>query len=174
MRKCAQFALLVLLVGCGVQRGLFSTSGERSHALLPHPGLIDIVSGHALRGDDTSDQNLLYLVMVLPGLKARGSGSSGDYGTYVTTLKFHWETDSGSVSVLVRWNRQRDTVSVSNQTFVRSKGNVLLVRREADGALIAKQIGSLALGNGYTVLDYLRQQLPTDELIASLQLQDAR
>ena len=174
MRKCAQFALLVLMVGCGAQRGLFSTSGEHSQALLPHPGCIDIVSGQALSGDDTSDQNLLYLVIVLPGLKARGSGSSSDYGKYVTTLTFHWETDTGSVSVPVQWDRQRDTVSVSNQTFVRSKGNVLVVRREADGALTAKQMGSLAHANGSAVLQHLRQQLPNDELIASLRLQDAR
>src|SRR5437870_5551162 len=174
MRRFAQFALLVLLVGCGVQRGLFSTSGERSQALSPYPGCIDVVSGQALSGADTSDQNLLFLVIVLPGIKARGAGSSSDYGTYVTTLTFHWETDTGSVSVPVRWDRQRDTVSVSNQTFVRSKGNVLVVRREADGALTAKQMGSLVHANGNAVLDHLRQQLPNDELIASLKLQDAR
>ena len=174
MRKCAQFALLILLAGCDVQRGLFSTSGERSQALLPHPGCIDVVSGQPLTGGDTSDQNLLYLVIVLPGLKARGSGSSSDYGTYVTTLTFHWETDTGSVSVPVHWDRQRDTVSVSKQTFVRSKGNVLVVRREADGALTAKQMGSLVHADGPAVLAHLRQQLPNDELIASLQLQDAR
>src|ERR1035441_3743570 len=151
MRKCAQFALLVLMVGCGVQRGLFSTSGERSQALLPHPGCIDVVSGQALGGDDTSDQNLLYLVIVLPSLKARGSSSTSDYGKYVTTLTFRWETDAGSVSVPVQWDRQRDTVSVSNQMFVRSKGNVLVVRREADGALKAKQMGSLVHANPYAL-----------------------
>ena len=174
MRKCAQMALLVVMVGCGAQHGLFSTSGESAQALLPHPGCIDIVSGRALTEAGTSDQDLLYLVIVLPGLKARGSGSTSDYGRYVTTLTFRWETDTGSVSVPVRWDRQRDTVSVSNQTFVRSKGNVLVVRRESDGALTAKQVGSLAHANGAAVLDHLRQQLPSDELIASLQLQDAR
>jgi hypothetical protein len=174
MSKCAQFALLVLMVGCGVQRGLFSTSGEHSQALLPHPGCIDIVSGQALSGDDTSDQNLLYLVIVLPGLKARGSGSSSDYGKYVTTLTFHWETEAGSVSVPVQWDRQRDTVLVSHQTFVRCRGNVLVVRREADGALTARQMDSLSHVNGSAVLQHLRQQLPNDELIASLRLQDAK
>ena len=74
----------------------------------------------------------------------------------------------------MRWDRQRDTVFVSNQTFVRSKGNVLVVRREADGALTAKQVGSLSHANGSGALQYLRQQLPNDELIASLRLQDAR
>jgi hypothetical protein len=63
---------------------------------------------------------------------------------------------------------------VSNQTFVRSKGNVLVVRREADGALTAKQMGSLVHANGAAVLGQLRHQLPNDELIASLQLQDTR
>jgi hypothetical protein len=93
---------------------------------------------------------------------------------YVTTLTFHWETDTGSVSVPVQWDRQRDTVSVCKQTFVRSKGNVLVVRRQADGALTANQMGSLVHANGAAVLDHLRQQLPNDELIASPQLQDVR
>lgn len=178
MRKCAQFALLVLMCGCGAQRGLSTTSGEHSQALSPDVGCIDIVSGSALKrrsGADASEQNLLYLVIVLPGLKARGSGSSGDYGTYVTTLTFHWETETGSASVPVQWDRQRDTVSVSKQTFVRSKGNVFLVRREASGALTAKQVASLGPhANCSAVLHHLRQQLPNDELIASLQLQDAK
>jgi len=171
MSKYGQLALLVLMAGCGVQRGLFCTTGGQSQALSPIPGCIDIVSGRALSGADTSDQNLLYLVIVLPGLQTRGSGSSSDYGTYVTTLLFHWETGTGSVSIPVQWDRQRDTVSVSNQTFVRSKGNVFVVRREADGALTATQAGSLAHGNAPMVLRHLREQSPQDELIASLRLQ---
>jgi hypothetical protein len=166
------------MCGCGAQRGLFTTSGEHSQALSPDVGCIDIVSGSALKprsGDDTSDQNLLYLVIVLPGLKARGSGSSSDYGKYGTTLTFHWETETGRTSVPVQWDRQRDTVSVSNQTFVRSKGNVFVVRWEAAGALRAKQVASIGPhADCSAVLDHLRQQLPNDELIASLQLQDAR
>jgi hypothetical protein len=177
MRNSAHLPLLCLIAGCGVQGGLFTTNSESSQALASPLGCIDIVSGYAqpLRAMDTPEQNLLYLVVVLPGLHARGSGSSGDYGRYVSTLTFDWDTDTGKVSVPVQWDREADKVFVSHQTFVRSKGNVVIVRREPNGAMTAKQVASLGpRADCSAVLDHLREQLPNDELVASLRLKKAQ
>jgi hypothetical protein len=157
---------------------LFSTAGESNRALSPHPGVVAIVSGEAYKPFNATNappQNLLYLAIVLPGLQAHGSGSGGDYGKFITTLTYNWDTQAGRISVVVQWDRQTDTVRVANQRFTRSRGNVLMVRRQTDGQLVAQQVPSLGPNaNHTTVLQHLREQLPTDALIASLNLKDDR
>jgi hypothetical protein len=162
------------MAGCNVQHGRFSTSTVRGAALSPYPGEIDIVSGasltpiHSERGDE---QNLLYIIFVSPGVETHGSSSSDDFGTYVTTLNRGWNTTNGSISVTAKWDRQADTVSVAKQEYNREKGNVFIVRCKGSGEISSQQLGSLGPHTGcQEVLQYIRQQLPNDQMIISLTL----
>jgi hypothetical protein len=123
------------LVGCGQQRGRFSTSTDRARGFSSHVGYIQIVSGNRLgllginKGDE---EDLLYLLVVCPRTKSHGSSSGADYGKYVTTLSHSWQTEAGTISVDVRWDRSTDVVSLGTEEFVREKGNFFVVRLETD------------------------------------------
>ena len=170
--------LTVVVVGCGVQRGRFTTSGEDLRVLSSHPGCIDIVYGQAgERFNENSRplQNLIYLLVVCPDIQVQGSGSSSDYGRYVTRITYTWDTRAGTISVPLLWDREADTVAISGQTYGRDKGNVFVVRRESNGRLAGQQLASLGPHAQFAeVLQHVRQQLTNDELIASLRLEDAK
>ena len=171
-------AFLIMLAGCGVQQGLFSTTGTTGQPLSPYPGYIEIVSGCASRPfnrTNAPEQNLLYLLVVFPGTEAHLSGSSVDFGRYVTKLTDNWATQTGQVTITLQWDRRKDTVSVGKWTFPRGQGNVIVVRREPAGALMAQQVPSLAPHADCTdVLRHVQQRLPKDQVLASLKLQDIR
>ena len=105
----------------------------------------------------------------------QGSGSSSDYGRYVTRITYTWDTRAGTISVPLLWDREADTVAISGQTYGRDKGNVFVVRRESNGRLAGQQLASLGPHAQFAeVLQHVRQQLTNDELIASLRLEDAK
>jgi hypothetical protein len=162
------------IVGCDVQRGRFSTSGDSSEAFLSHLGCIEIVSGSGSKPFNTVDsdeQNLLYLLIVCPGVQVHGSGSSSDYGEYITTLNHSWDTEAGTISVKVCWDRQSDTVSIGKDEFARDKGNVFVVQFDAGGKMAAQQLASLGPHVGFQeALQNIQRQLSNDGLITSLKL----
>jgi hypothetical protein len=162
--------IMLGVVGCDVQHGRFSSSSERSEAFLSHIGCIDIVSGYDndVPGDE---QDLLYILIVHPTVQAHSSSSSSDNGRYITTLNQSWETEKGTISVKVQWDRQSDIVSIGKDGFAREKGNVFVVRPDASGEMAAQQLASLGAHAGFQeVLQNIQGQLPNDGLIASLKL----
>jgi hypothetical protein len=118
-------------------------------------------------------QHLLYIFIICPDVQVVGSGSSSDSGKYVTALDHTWYTKTGAVSVSIRWDRLADAVRIGRQEFKRKAGNVFVVRRRANGEIVGEQLGNLGPSADYPqVLEYVRQQLPKDDLITSLKLQE--
>ena len=170
----SRFLLLLVVVlgvvGCGIQHGRFVTTGSTSNALLSPVGSIDIIDGYESKpAHDTgnlNEQHLLYILIVTSAVQEHGSSSHDDYAKYVTTLNHTWNTEKGTLTVSIPWNRQTDIVTIGKQEFVREKGDVFIVRVDANGEMSGQQFASLGSHIRYQdVLKYVQQQLPNDELI---------
>jgi len=163
------FALV--LVGCGDQRGRFSTSGGSSRSFSSNLGFITILDGYnnnPVTGADKVEQHLLYLIFLCPGAP---SGTSADYGQYVTTLNYTWRGAAGNNVVAVRWDRQKDNFTVGEQEFSRQKGNVFVIRIGGDEKTTCQQLANLGPNADFQqVLEQARQQLPNDEQLKKLAL----
>jgi len=156
-------------MGCDAQRGHFSTTGDRSTSL-SQVGLVDIVEGHS-NDKDAPSQDLMYVLVVCPGVEAHGSSSGIKMEQYLTILNYSWNTGSSGISVQVQWNRDSDIVSIGDKSFARDKGNVFVVRREAGGKIAGQQLSSLGMHAAFPeVLRHAQQELTNDQLIASLKL----
>ena len=97
-------AVVVLgVIGCGHQSGRFVTTGSRSNTLSSNVGCIDIIVWREMKATDengiANEQNLLYVLIITPGVQEHGSSSSNNYGKYITTLNRSWNTDKGTFSV---------------------------------------------------------------------------
>jgi len=163
--------LLVLgIVNCPFQLGRFTTDADRSVAVLPQPGFIEIVEGTA-SGSDALHQDLLYLLIVCPDVQTHGSGSGMKMDTFVTTLDYTWDANPDRISIQVKWNRETDKIVIGNQKFSRETGNVFVVRREASGKISSFQLPSLGPHASFPeVLEHIQQEMPNDRFIADLKL----
>jgi hypothetical protein len=177
MLKFLSLLLVVALgvVGCGVQRGRFVTTGDTGNPFLSPVGGIDIIDGYETKpAHETgilNEQHLLYILIITSAVQQHGSSSSSDLGKYVTTLRYTWNTEKGTLAVSITWNRQTDTVTIGKQEFVREKGDVFVVRLDANGEMSSQQFASLGQHIRYQdVLKYIQQQLPNDGLISSVKL----
>jgi len=172
----AMLSVLALGVsGCDqAQHGRFVTLGDRYLAFSSAGGGIDIVEGCPSREDNFargSNQDLLYLIFVSAKSPLRHSGGNFIFGPYVTTINHIWSTGTTDLTVSLDWDRQKDTVAVRTQNFFREKGNVFVVRLDAQGEDFCRQLASLGPHSSFQqVLTHIHQQLPNDKLIASLQL----
>jgi hypothetical protein len=175
MRKTTTLVLAaaVAIVGCDVQHGRFVTTGATSYSLSSPVGTVDFIDGYETRpAHETgilNEQHLLYILIVTPGTQEHGSSSSDDYGKYITTVRHTWNTEKGTFSVSIPWNRQSDIVTVGKQDFVRGKGDVFLVRFDANGEPFGQQFASLGPHIRYQdVLQNIQQQLTNDQVVASI------
>lgn len=175
MRKSIPLLIILLLgiIGCGYQRGRLVTTGDTSNSFLSPIGSIDIIDGYGYglvdEAGNLNEQHLLYLVIITPCVQEHGSSSSSDFGLYVTTLSHSWITEKGAFTVSIPWDRQTDTVKIGKQEFTRGKGDVFVVRLNANGEATGQQLASLGPHVNYReVLQYIHQQLPNDEAIASI------
>lgn len=170
------FLVLALgVVGCGVQRGRFVTTGDTGNPFLSPVGGIDIVDGYETKpAHETgilNEQHLLYILTITPFVQEHGSSGDSDFGRYITTLSQAWNTEKGAQTVSISWNRQTDTVTIGKQEFIREKGNVFIVRLNTNGEISGQQLADLGPHVRYQdVLKYIQQQLPNDELISSVKL----
>jgi hypothetical protein len=163
------FLLALIIIGCDVQRGRFVTTGDRS-AALSQVGLVDIVEGYS-NDKDALSQDLVYVLVVCPDVKAHGSGSGIDMERYSTALNYSWDTESGKFSIQVQWNRDSDLVAIGDKKYARDKGNVFVVRREMNGEIVSQQLPSLGTHAAFSeVLRHVQQQLTNDQFIASLKM----
>jgi hypothetical protein len=163
------FLLALLIIGCGVQRGRFVTTGDRSIAL-SQVGVVDIVEGFS-NDKDAVSQDLIYVLVVCPDVKVHGSGSGIDMEKYLKTRNYSWNTESGKISIQVSWNRDSDVVVIGGEKFGRNKGNVFVVRRKASGEIVGQQLPGLGTHADFSeVLGHVQQQMTNDQFIASLKL----
>jgi hypothetical protein len=176
MQKTIPLFLILLLgiVGCGVQRGRFVTTSNEENPLLDPIGCIDIIDGYEKQPDHEADalsSHLLFMLIVTPGVQEHGSSSSSDFGEYVTTENYSWNTDKGTFSVSIPWNRQTDVVTVGKQDFIRKDGDVFIIRINENGEISGQQLPSLiGPARSEEVLKYIQKQLPEDKMVASIKL----
>lgn len=162
-------------ISCGGQKGRFATTGDESKALVSPVGGIEIVSGYetapAKSTGAINEQHLLYVLILTRSYHEQGSSGSSDFGKYVTTINQQWNTENGRLTTSIHWDRQADTVLVGAQQFIRTKGNVFLVRIDTNGVVSGQQLGNLgAHSNFQEVLGYIQRQLPDDVALSSAQI----
>jgi hypothetical protein len=165
-------AFAFVVTGCGVQHGRFVTLGDRYLAFSSAGGGINIVEGCPSKEDNFgSNQDLLYLIFVSAKSPLRHSAGNFIFGSYITTINHVWNTETSDFTVSLDWDRQKDTVAVGKQKFFREKGNVFVVRLDAQGEDFCRQLASLGPHSSFQeVLEHARQQLPNDEQIRKLTL----
>lgn len=177
MHRISSLLLVVAFVcfGCDWrQKGKFAVSGSKSHALASHAGSLTILRGHALTtdyqptGDDTE---LLCWLVVCPGLLANGSGSESNEGTYRSVHKETWFAASHDVTIELAWDRRNDDIEIHSKRYKRSDGNTFVIIRDADGGVSSWQIKGVE-GNAdhARVMRHIREQLPDNELVATVKL----
>lgn len=163
--------MMVASAGCGVQSGRFVTTGNTGCPLLSPVGSIDIVDGYERKAALVNDEHLLYILIVTPAVHEHGSDSGSDYDKYVTTLSHTWNTERGSFSVSIFWDRQTDVVTIGSQQFNRSNGDVFVVHLDTHGSVSGQQLPNIAShSNCRNVLRYIQEKLPNDKLVSSIQL----
>jgi hypothetical protein len=175
MKKTIPLLLLLLgIVGCDVQRGRFSVTSNSFSAFSSNIGGIDIVNGFGAKPfntTDTDEQNLLYILIVGPSVQTHGSSSASGFEKYVTTLDYSWNAEKSAFAVSIHWNRKTDIVVIGKQEFDREKGNVFVVRLDANSEMTSQQLTNLGSHDSFSeALKHIQQQLPNDQLINSLKL----
>jgi hypothetical protein len=123
-------------------------------------------------GSSGSDENLLYIVMICPGLKAHPPlGSSQEMVTFTSSQHCWWSTNSGKIEFSYTWNRLFDSVRIVGFNFDRAAGNAFVARREIGGQWSVQQLAHVS--GAVDVSEALRQiqrQIPQDRYVAGLSL----
>jgi len=167
-------AIALVIAGCSGQRGQFVSSNVKSAAFATTTGYLEIVTGNrttAFGGAADPEQNLLYLIIVCPGMQVKGSQDNVNHDTYTTELSHVWTNETGRASVRVAWDRRRDEVRIVDRTFSRKKGNAFLVHRQTNGDFSAQQLADLGPTADFEgALRLARKQNPNDKLLGELQL----
>jgi hypothetical protein len=158
---------VIAVCGCddGVQYGRFSVGGTSSHSLADVAGALTIVRGQPQprTRQNTGEQPLLYILALAPSITASGAGSSHDDGAYVSKYRQSWDTAQGKVTIELSWDRRTDSVSISNATFDRQRGNVFVLVRNVTGDIAVTQAGPLDAGlEEYNALSQIQAELPAD------------
>lgn len=176
MRKVSKCVILLLfLSACDPFAGNYCAIGENSLGSTTHVGCLSRVEGRVIaHGRAVGEtQNLLYLMIICPGLKAAsslavGGGIEGDPMSE-PFIYYDWDTTSGMVRVSVNWKTSSDVISIGQKNFRRADGNVFLIERSPNGDLVAKQCGLLGPKASFAdAARLIRQKLPDDELVRSV------
>ena len=163
----AVILLVASLCGCddGLQKGRFSLSGSSSRSVAKVTGSFTVVHGDTLppAAQSAGTQPLLYLLVLVPSVRATGASTSSEEGTYVSTYRESWRTPQGDVAVEVKWDRRTDTVAAGGATFDRQRGNVFVVVRDALGKVTVTQAGPIDAGlDEFAALPKIQALLPAD------------
>jgi hypothetical protein len=170
--------VLLLLIGalCSCDVGSsekFIAPSSKSVELASHNGMFWTVPGNAVLNGQTMgpQENLLYLLVVCPGLAASGRGTATDYQQRFNAYISRWETQKGEVSVMVSWDKRADKVSIGKKQFKRKAGNTFVVVRQSSGNLVVTQLPSPGPdADAKTALNFIQKHMTNDALIASVRL----
>lgn len=174
-RRTRLLALLTLcLLASSCELGQFAVSNSLCQGLFPQTCELWLIRGGPINSFGQrrgSDQTLLCVLVLCPGVEPHGSSGIHDDGIFSSRYSSTWSTDSGDVSFSFTWNRQSDTMSVLGFHFRRSAGNALLVRRDSKGVWSAQQLSNISSdADSAKALKEMQQQIPDDPLIASLNM----
>ncbi len=163
-------AVAATFSGCGIQLGKFTSSGGFT-ALGPEFGILAYERGRPWESSGP-DKNLLYIVVICPGVKAHPpSGSSGEIGRFTSSQHCWWSTNSGRIEFSYNWNRVFDSVQILGFSFDRTAGNAFVARRTTAGRWTVEQLASVPTDVSLTdALRQIQHQLPQDRSVALLTL----
>jgi hypothetical protein len=163
-------AVAATLSSCGVQLGKFTSSGGFA-GLEPEFGILAYERGSPW-GSSGPDKNLLYIVVICPGVKVHPpSGSAQQIGRFTSSQRCWWSTDSGQIEFSYSWNRVFDSVRILGFGFDRAAGNAFVARRTSNGRWAVEQLAYVS--TDLTLSEALRQiqrQLPQDRSVGGLTL----
>jgi hypothetical protein len=174
-RNAGLLLLLGALCGCNIGNSeKFVAPSAKSFGITPHNGYFWIIPGNALLDGGRTmgpPENLLYLLVICPGLSADSRGTATDYGQRSNAYSSEWTTSKGEVSVTVKWDKRADKVIIGEQQFNRNTGSVFVVIRQPDGKLVSTQLPSPGPdADGKTALNFIQKHMTNDALIASVRL----
>lgn len=160
--------------GCdlGAQRGKFTVSGSGTRSLDKVCGDLIVVRGSSALVDPTHQtaQPLLYVLVVVPGFNATGSGHGGSSSTLVSTEKWHYSNATERVEGELSWNRDTEEVNVGGAKFDRAKGQAFVVIRDSKGKWIANQYSIKKTMSDNEALEEIKKALPSDSPAKSVTL----
>lgn len=167
-------ALMLLMVGCELEsKDRFISNSAKSIYFTPSSGVLWIVPGtEVYKGGRTGAQcNLIYLVVLCPGIIVNGKGGSTEYGENNNTYISRWVTDKSVVEVSVSWNKAADSIHVGREKFSRRDGNTFLVLRDPKGKISVTQLKGPGKDlQPVEIIELLEQQLKDDRAKSVLRL----
>lgn len=167
-------AAILTLVGCdmGAQKGKFTASGTGSITLDNDCGNLIAVRGASTSVDPMlqSSQPLLYVLVLVPGFHATGSGDGGSNLTYISTVKWNYSNAAERIEGELSWNRDNEQVSVGGARFDRSKGQAFVVIRGKDGKWTASQVALKSAKSKMEALEEIQKSLPADSPAKNVKL----
>jgi hypothetical protein len=162
--------------GCGgSQCGKYANTNNHSHAVLPELGIIQVARGAELaQGCRVAgeEENLLYVLIVCPGLGGESTGSRRNVGLLTSVFTYLFSTTRGEISVSFTWDRQADMVHIAGVNYERANGNAFILRRDpATGHFSAQQLSNIDRQlNATEALRQMQAQLAADPVITSLRI----
>ena len=175
LHLCLGLLLLAVFSGCDTGSSeKFIAPGDKGFGLASHNGSLLIVPGSPLLDNGRTmgpQENLLYLLVVCPGLAANASGNLTDFGQRSNTYIWQWETSKGQVSVRASWDKRKDEVSIGKQQFDRNAGSTFVIIRQSDGKLMVTQLPSPGPdADAKIALSFIQKHMTNDAEIASVRL----
>ncbi|MEP7249481.1 MAG: hypothetical protein ABI787_06870 [Spartobacteria bacterium] len=158
------------MTGCGVQLGEFFSSGVLCYSLKPSSGLISIERGNRWFHRRAVDGNLFCVLVLAPTLRFQ-TGPSFINGSFTSSRRFYWNSDSGPVTLSYDWNRLSDSVNIDGYSFSREKGNAFVVCRSPDQKWSVRQIAGVpSTADARAVVRHFQRNLPNDDFAPDLSL----
>ncbi len=177
-RKSVPLFLLGALPGCDIASGVkYVAPSAMSVGLESHNGRFLTVPGNAVLNGQTMgpQENLLYVLVVCPGLAASGHGTGTDHQPGVNAYTSFWETPNGEVSVTVKWDKRADTVSIGEHRYQREAGSAFVIVWQPNGVLDVTQLPSPGPdADAKTALGFIQKRMTNDALIAGVRLMESR
>ena len=171
MARWIAILLISASMGCNVQRGRFVVSGDEGFSFATPGGLVVVKGALAepLTGRVSgTTQNLLYVLFISTEFPRKDT-SGVVFGEFSTTLVHTLNDGTRDIQVSLEWDRKSDKISVTNLKFSRATGNVFVVRLDAKGNVVCRQLGNLGPnGPAQEALELARQKLPNDGLVSKL------
>ena len=159
------FWTLTALLGCddGAQYGQFVINSNSSSAVSGIAGYLTVVRGDLtpLTSRSTGQQPLMYILVVAPGVKGFGSGTSACHGNYVSSWIWTWQTSTGTVSIELSCDRRTGIVTAGGTTFGWKLGSAYVLVRDMSGNVSATQVGTIDAGvDRFVALQQIQAKLP--------------
>lgn len=153
------------LLACdgGEQSGQYVVASSGSRALAGVSGNLTVVQGDPtpVTLQSTGQLQLMYILVVAPGVKSFGSGSSTSHGKYVSSWKWTWKTNAGTISIECSWDRRKGTVTAGGTTLDWKLGSAFVIVRDTSGTVSLTSVGLIDADiDKFVALQQIQAYLP--------------